>query len=346
MRRVAWVGAGAVLLALFAAGWRSDSAAMLAAYLAAWWCWTGILLGGLANVWLHNLTGGNWGEAIRPVLLRRARALWFAALLFVPVLLSLPALYPWAGGAGWAATLSEPDFKRAWLAPWPFVIRSAAYLGLWCALAQLSQRAALQRSQPFSALALVLYGCSVSLAAVDWVMSLMPLWYSSIFGLVAGSAQMLGGMALGTLAVTRASVRPDPCLLRDLGNLLLMYVMTLAYLAFMQFLIIWGANLPHEIAWYVPRYQGVWPLVAVLLAGGLFGAPLLIMLFRPAKQAPVLLGALAAALLAMLMLHAWWLVLPSLAVPAAHWLWAAPLGLLTVGAAFLLQARWREVSHG
>lgn len=337
-RRFALAGAAAALLC--AVAWGFHPRAMLGAYLAAWWFWIGTLMGGLANVWLHNLTGGQWGEAVRSPLLRAARAIPFAALLFAPVLLGLYQLYPWAvraeaGPMRWAGELSMPAFKSGWLMPGFFIARSIAYLLVWIALAQLSRRRSLARSQPFSAFALIVYGFSIGLAAVDWVMSLMPLWYSSVFGWLAGVGQMLAGLALGIVLAARGEGRPAAPVFGDLGNLLLMYVMTWAYLAFSQFLIIWAENLPHEILWYVARRQGAWQAVAWALALGAFFAPLLILLSRHAKRTPGFLGWLALFLLTMQLLNACWQILPSLPVAAPHWLWAVPLAVLPLACAAL-----------
>jgi hypothetical protein len=338
-----------VMLALCALGWWLYPAAFLGAWLAAWWFWIGTALGGLANVWLHNLTGGQWGEAVRAPLLRFAGTIWIAALLFLPVLLGMNWLFPWAlhadaGAARWAGELGTPGFKNAWLTPAFFIGRSIAYLLIWSALAWFSRQPRFARSQPFSAMALIVYGTTVGLAAVDWLMSLMPLWYSSVFGWLVGVGQMLAGLALGVVLAARLPQRPPPSIFRDFGNLLLMYVMSWAYLAFSQFLIIWAEDLPHEIAWYLPRAHGPWLVVAWLLALLLFWAPLLILLSRHAKQTPRLMSSLAAALLAAQLLNTCWLILPSLPVAVAHWLWALPLAAATLAAiVWLLCRRWPQV---
>ncbi|TCS39366.1 quinol:cytochrome c oxidoreductase quinone-binding subunit 2 [Paucimonas lemoignei] len=331
-----------VLLAVAAATWLRPGM-MLGAYLTVWWLWMGVMLGALANVWLHNLTGGAWGEAIRQPLLHLSSKVWIAALLFLPVLLGTYELYPWAAHAGepsgWAGELSAPAFKRTWLTPTFFYGRSIAYLAVWSGLAYLSRRAGLARSKPFSALALLAYGLTSGLAAVDWVMSLMPLWYSSVFGWLVNAGQMLGGMAFGVAVVTRSRTPPSVNVSRDLGNLLLMYIMLWAYLAFSEFLIIWAENLPHEIAWYVARRDLPWLAVAWALALGMFLIPLLLLLSRALKQTPVVLGWIASALLFMQFINTCWLVLPSLPMAAIHWLWALPLTAAPF--AVLAAASWR-----
>jgi hypothetical protein len=319
--------------------------ALLGAYLVAWFFWIGMLLGGLANIWLHNLTGGAWGEPIRAPLLRASRQVPLASVLFLPLLAGMHGLYPWAanaaaGAARWQGELSAPGFKNAWLSPVFFIARSIFYLVAWNVLATLSRRTGLERSKPFAAAALIVYGFSMSLAAVDWVMSLMPLWYSSVFGWLVGMGQMLAGMALGIVCAVpsprkmrkiRKTQKASSADCRDLGNLLLMYVLMWAYLAFSQFLIIWAENLPHEIAWYVVRRAGPWPVLAWILAIFFFIAPLLILLSRSVKQTPGALAALAAALLGMQFLDTCWLVLPSVAIDPAQWMWAVPLAGAMVG---------------
>jgi hypothetical protein len=309
----------AIVVAVLAwAGWRLDARALLASYLAAWWFVTGALLGGLANLWLHQLTGGAWGEAIRAPLLRAARWLPLACLLFLPLLVGLRLLYPWTGTLG-----VQPDtaFRRWWLNPAFFTVRSIGYLVLWSLLAWTETRAR-GRSAGRAAACLLAYGFSVSLAASDWIMSLQPQWYSSVFGWLCGTGQMLSGMALALLLIDRDAARAR---LPDLGNLLLMYVLTWAYLAYVQFLVIWAADLPREIAWYLRRSAPGWQAVAWTLLALHGAGPVAILLSRHAKRAPRLLGALAATLLAAHLLDCWWLVLPSVSGMTLHWLWLAPL---------------------
>lgn len=326
----------AIALVAAWAGWRLDLRALLASYLAAWWFVTGALLGGLANVWLHQLTGGDWGETIRGPLLRAARWLPLACLLFLPVLLGAPLLYPWQHGVSGA-----PDavFRHAWLDPVFFTVRSIVYLVLWSALAIVETRAR-TRSPARAAACLLVYGFSVSLAAVDWIMSLQPEWYSSVFGWLAGTGQMLTGLALAVLLIDRGAARKR---LPDLGNLLMMYVLTWAYLAYVQFLIIWAADLPHEISWYLRRGAPGWQAVAWVLVVGHFAGPLCILLSRFAKSAPALMGVLAGALLAAHLLDCWWLVLPSIRFTTPHWLWLAPLVACGFGLlAWMALARQRK----
>ena len=293
-------------------------ATLLCLYLAAWWCCLGIVLGGLVVVWIHNLTGGAWGELLRAPLLELARYLWILALLFLPIPFGLATLYPWAATATqgvlrWKHEIPTHDavFKSMWLTPEGFSLRSLAVLAVWLFLAAMSRSPRWTRSARFASAALVIYGVTVSIAAVDWIMSLMPLWYSSVFGLLLATGQACAGLALGTWMAARR--RAPPQVLQDLGNLLMTAVITWAYLAFMQYLIIWAEDLPHEIAWYLARRDEFWPLMAWLLALGHFVLPTLALLFVRVKRSPGKLATVALTVLVMHALEACWLVFPSTA---------------------------------
>jgi hypothetical protein len=304
----------------------------MSSYLFAWLLFLGLALGGMANLMLHNLTGGRWGIVVRPAFVAMTRLMPLAALLVLPVLFGMRALYPIADTGWFTATF--------------FAARSLAYVGIWTALALLVVR---NPSQGLSAAGLIVYAFTMSLAAVDWIGALVPEWYSTGFGLVVAIGQMLGAMAL---AIAYAGLRPNSGtepelqpreIFQDLGNLLLMYVMTWAYLAFMQFLIVWVGNLPREIAWYVPRLQTGWMALGVLLVVFHFFVPLAILLFRSAKRSPMLLGALAAAVLAMHAVDVYWLVAPSVRREGFHIAWLDPVALAALGILWWFTWRPRHV---
>ncbi|MGZ5120042.1 MAG: hypothetical protein ACXWCY_07480 [Burkholderiales bacterium] len=333
--RMSTYAPGIILLVLCVPGWLIDRTLFWATYLAAWWFCVGVALGALSNLWIHNLTGGAWGEAIREPALRLGRAMPLLAVLFVPVLLlGVNDLYTWSAGsdtgaARWSGELSSPQFKSAWLTPWFFIARSIVYLAIWLGLEWMTRSARFNRSRPFSAVALLVYWTSASFAAIDWLMSLMPLWYSTAFPLLVVTGQMLAGFAAVVLAVAVQSRSPRP-LYRDLGNLLLVYVLCWAYLAFTQYLIIWAENLPHEIAWYVARLHTQWYWAGWVLVAFHFFVPLLVLLSRDAKQAPFIIGLLAAGLLLLHLIDVWWLVVPSVRPASIHVLWLGPLAALAL----------------
>lgn len=294
----------------------------MSSYLFAWLLFLGLALGGMANLMLHNLTGGRWGVAVRPAFDAAARLVPLAALLGIPVLVGMRSLFP--------------IVESGWFSPVFFVARSIAYLVIWAILSFLVRKSV---AQGLSAVGLIVYAFTLSIAAVDWIAALVPQWYSTGLGLVVGTGQMLGAMALAIAYVGLRTRAATPAIFHDLGNLLLMYVMTWAYLAFMQFLIVWVGNLPREIAWYVPRLQTGWAAIGVLLVVFHFFAPLAILLSRAAKRAPFFLGSLAAALLVMHAIDVYWLIAPSVRPNGFSIAWLDPVALAVLGVVWWLT--WR-----
>lgn len=295
----------------------------MSSYLFAWLLFLGLSLGGMANLMLHNLTGGPWGVAVRPAFAAATRLVPLAAVLAIPVLLAMRSLFPIAE-AGW--------FDAGF-----FVARSVAYLAVWAVLSFLVSRKA---GQGLNAAGLIVYVFTMSLAAVDWIGSLVPQWYSTGLGLVVVVGQMLGAMALAIAYVgLRTPEGSAGQVFIDLGNLLLMDVLTWAYLAFMQFLIVWVGNLPREISWYVPRLQTGWIALGIILVVFHFFAPLAILLSRTAKRVPAVLGSLAAAVLVVHVIDVYWLVAPSVRPAGFHIAWLDPVALAALAALWWLT--WR-----
>lgn len=320
--RAAWlVGLiGAVLLvvsALFAPH------AIFASYLFVWWFLLGLPLGSMAVLMVHNLTGGNWGEQIRPALEATLNMLPVALLLSIPLWFGLSDLYAWArpGEVGASALLQA----KAWyLGSTFFFVRAAAYFVVWLALSHFLRKWSFARVsgadardagrlRAISAVGLLLYSVTITFAAVDWIMSLSPQWYSTTFGLLAGIGQALCAFSFAIVCawLSRGAREDAASVFQDLGNLLLMFVMTWAYLAFTQYLIIWAEDLPNEIVWYLPRVQTSWRLIAIFLIVFHFALPFLVLLSRRAKRVPRSLGLLAAMLLFAHLVDAFWLVTPA-----------------------------------
>jgi len=333
--RGGWALAGCAAAALFCLGGLADRQALFGCWLAAWWTCAGGVLGAQANLWLHDPSGGAWGLALRPLWRRAAAAMPMLLLLMLPLLGAVWLCYPWSR-AGWIPDAAQAGFKAVWLAPTFVTARLIGYALLWQALALMPAR-----RKGASAAGLLAYGVTISLAAVDLVMSLMPQWYSSGFGLLAVALHMKLGFALGVAGATGPGAdgagrrKPwavfSPQLGRDWGNLLLMYVLMWAYLAFTQFLIVWAENLPHEIEWYVPRLQTGWVWLGMALAAGFF-VPMALLLFRAVKQHRRRLRGLAAALCLLGWLESLWVTLPSIEGLSWHALWMAPLALLAMAA--------------
>jgi hypothetical protein len=289
----------------------------LLSYLFAFLFFTGISAGSLALIMVHVLSGGGWGDLLRRPLLAAARTLPLQALLAIPILAGLPALYPWANADPTAHDLLLR--AQSWyLAPTFFVVRTIAYFVLWIAfLWMIGARATSpERSNALPRIAaggLIVYALSTLFAATDWAMSLLPHWHSSTFGLMVATGWMLVAAALAVLgALTRGSARIVPAdLLHDLGNLLLMFVLAWSYLAFMQYLTIWIADLPAESSWYIPRTLSSWRFLAFFLIAFHFAVPFAVLLSRRAKRRALWLAGIAALLLIAHFADAFWLIVPT-----------------------------------
>ena len=298
--------------------------AMLRAWLFAFIFVLGIPLGAMAILMLHHLTDGAWGWPIRRPAEAAAMTLPLLAIFFIPIALNLSHLYPWADVRELAGSAILQS-RRPVFNPAAFILRAYIFFALWFLLAwrlrSLSLRAEQSKLRRVSALGLVLYILTMSMAAIDWIMSLEPEWYSTVYALIVITGQSLVGLTflLLILAPLRrleplAGVADDDAI-HDLGNLLLTVVILWAYLAFAQFLVNWLGNMQDEITWYIHRTQGPWRLIAIALMLLHFFVPFILLLQQPAKRNMAALASLAAVLLVMHILDVLWQIAPSPGVP-------------------------------
>ena len=297
------------------------------AYLVAYFFWLGIALGCLAIMMVHYLTGGVWGIVIHRFLEAGARTLPLLALLFVPLVFGLQHLYVWARPDAVAAD-ALLQHKSAYLNVPFFLIRAAVYFVIWLGVGYLLQRWSLaqertgdglvsRRSRVLSGPGLVLYGLAITFASIDWVMSLEPHWYSTIYGFMVMVGQGLAALAFVIVATALLAEHwplsdvIQPGHFHDLGNLLLMFVLLWAYLAYSQYVIIWSGNLLEEIPWYLRRTQGGWAWLAWVVILFYFVVPFLLLLSRDLKRNARALSMLAAALTIMSFVDLFWRIAPA-----------------------------------
>ena len=312
----------------------------------------GMTLGCLGLLMLQHLSGGQWGLVARRVFEAAARTLPLLALFFVPILFAMPTLFMWA-----RPDVVEKDRILLAKAPYlnvPFFTgRAVLYFAFWIGVAWLLTKwsaaqdrgeeatdpAGMVRFRTVSAPALLILVLSITFATTDWVMSLDPHWYSTIFGLLSTAAYGLSALAL-TIAVLAAigpaaefEGRLTPRHFHDLGKLLLAFTMLWAYLSFSQFLIIWSGNLPEEIPWYLERMRGGWGAIAIVLVLGHFALPFLLLLSRDLKRNSRLLAGVAIFIMLMRLVDIIWLVAPVFEHHGfpIHWMdVAVPAGLAGV----------------
>jgi len=341
---------GAVALALCLIGAFFDRAEFFRSYLMAYMFWLGVPLGCLAVIMIHHLVGGTWGFVIQRPLESALRTFPVMAVLFVPLCFGLSDLYIWARPEAVAgAPLLQQ--KSAYLNLPFFIARAVLYFAVWITVSQrltswsaeqdqksgsALDRSAVERMQTLSGPGLVLYGLTVTFSSIDWVMSIEPKWYSSIYGMIFMVSDGLIALAF-VIGVVYFLARREPLarvsqpwVFQDLGNLLLAFVMLWAYTSFSQFLIIWIENLTHEIPWYLHRTHGGWDVMAMFLILLHFALPFVVLLSRGAKRQPRSLARVAAVVLCLHLIDLFWLIMPALhpAKLFIHWLdLVTPIGV-------------------
>ncbi len=340
---------GVVFTVLLVVGYFLDHDQFFRSYLFAYSFWGGIAFGSLALLMLQHMTGGGWGFVIRRVLEASTRTLPLVALLFVPIVLGAHSLYSWTHPEH-VAQHPALVLKSKYLNLPFFSIRAVVYFAIWLLLAfflnrwsrlqdSTADRQYTKRMKTLSGPGMVLFVFIVTGASVDWFMSLDPEWYSTIYGFVFVASWTLSALAF-TIAVMASLAKHEPMNVivaqlhfHDLGKLLLALVMLWSYFAFSQFLIIWSANLPEEIRWYLPRTRGGWGVIAITVIVLHFAFPFLFLLSRSLKRNAGKLVIVAVLILVMRMIDLLWTIAPTPEWPGSHGLhisWmdvVAPIGM-------------------
>jgi len=329
---------GIVGLAASGAGAFVNPDQFLHSYLLAFLLWLGAALGGLALTMLQHMSGGGWGVVLRRILEAEARTLPWMAVFFVPIALGATRLYPWTDAARVAAdhVLTE---KAPYLNLPFFYARAVLYFAVWCGLARfLTKWSAEQdatgapdlprRMRAMSAVGLVVYALTMTFAAIDWGMSLEPHWFSTMYGFLFIGGQALMGLSVAIVMARRLSLEPpmsgvfNAGHFHDFGKLLFAFTMVWAYLSFSQFLIIWSANLPEEIPWYIHRMHGGWEAIGIGLMLFHFAVPFVVLVNRKSKRNSAILAGMALWMIGMRFLDLFYIIGPE-AYPDGlriHWL--------------------------
>ena len=311
---VAFLVVGAVLAFLLGRGAGYGGLVhVLRSYLVGFFLVTGVSVGSLAWLCLGHMTGGAWAVTSRRLFEAATRCIPLCAVLFLPLVVSLfvhehghgghnVSVYEWSDPA---VVAGDPalQHKRPYLNVPFFLIRAVIYFAVWFGLALILSRWSAQqdhtgdprirrRLQDISGPGILLFGLTVSFAAIDWGMSLEPHWFSTIYGLIIMAGWGLSALAfMITVAVYLGSREPmagayQPLHFHDWGKLMLALVMLYAYFSFSQFLITWAGNLPEEIPFYLRRLRGGWQFVGLAIILFHFALPFVLLLSRLRKRAP------------------------------------------------------------
>lgn len=308
----------------------------LHAYLVSFCFLVSIVLGAFFFVAIHHVSRAGWGVAVRRLAEILAANVPLLALLFLPLLIAVIArqhgLYPWTNGA-----LMEPGHeqfnpliahKQAYLNVPFFAIRSVGYFVIWWLLTRFFLLRSVEQDENgnpeltvqmerWSGPALLLFALTVTFASFDWLMSLEPEWFSTIFGLYFFAGSVVAGVS--TLILTgivsqrigRLDDRVTVEHYHDLGKLLFAFVVFWGYMAFSQYLLIWYANIPEETFWYLKRQDGGWMYASLALLAGHLLIPFLGLLSREVKRRKPLLAFWCVWMLVFHWLDLYWLVIPS-----------------------------------
>ena len=309
-----------------------------------------IPIGALFFVMVQHLSGATWSVVIRRIAECLMVTIPLGLILFIPLIFGMHSLYEWTHVevvANDAILLRKAPYLNE---PF-FIARTVAYFAIWTLFAfklwgwsikQDTDRNfdLTEKSRKFSAFGVLLLTITFSLAAWDWVMSLSPHWFSTMFGvyMYAGAAMAFTALMILISLRFRASGILDKAIneehYHDLGKWLFAFNTFWAYCGFSQYMLIWYGNLTEETIFFQHRFQGSWEVISKLLIFGHFLFPFAILVARWAKRNLTVLGAMAGWLLLMHYADIYWLVMGSLYKDGVHFHWLDIAGLLALAPTF------------
>lgn len=324
---------GMVILAIaYGISGSGSQAGFMKSWLFAFLVVAAISLGALFFVILQHLVKAGWSVTVRRIAEGMAANLSWLWLLFLPIAWYVysgqgGALFPWAD----AATVEHDHLlhkKAGYLNPGFWLIRAAFFFLVWGLVSRfyfsLSKRqdahgdvSYTNRMQRCAPIAMILYALTQTFASFDWIMSLQPKWFSTMFGVYFFVVSLTGFFSSIIVLIwfLQRSGRAVQGITRehvhDLGKLLFAFgVVFWAYIAYSQYMLIWYANLPIETSWFFPRHLGPWYWVSIILIWGHFLLPFVLLISRWTKrwQGPMVL--MAAWMICIFIIDMYWLVMP------------------------------------
>jgi hypothetical protein len=300
---------------------------------------------------LQHLTRAGWSVVVRRIPESMLAVFPALTVLFLPVILGLHDLYHWSH----ADAVAHDELlahKAAYLNPTFFLIRAGVYFLAWLLLSWYFLRSSVRQDttqdpkatvsmQRRAAPGMNLFAVTISFAGFDWIMSLDPHWFSTIFGVYIFAGSALAGFAAITLVVAalrragylRGAIRLDH--FRDLGRLQFAFSVFWAYIAFSQYFLIWYGNIPEETLFYIHRLEGSWAGATRLLAVGHFVVPFLVLMSRWTKSRLWIVVSMSIWILLMHYLDVFWLVMPTVAKHGVEFHWMDLACFAAVGLVFL-----------
>ena len=338
-------------LVLSAIGFFVNRQDFFRAYLPSYIFWFSIVSGSLGVLCLQYMTGGEWGLLIRRPLGASARTMWLMFLFFIPIFFGLKELYPWADRA-WAQSDPVVSQKLWYLNAPRFIGFAIFYFFCWILWAWAIRRLSLKfyedrapetdlKRRRWAGAGLPMIVLTLTFCSIDWLMSIEPRWSSTMYGITFLVGCGLSAFAFVTffLAQLAHTEAMEGILksthLRDLGNLMLTFVMLYAYTAFSEFLLIWYANTHEEIPHYMYRELGAWGVMGFLMCVFHFFLPFFLLLMRPIKDKPKTIAIVAVIVIVFRYVAIYWLVAPSWYGEQFHYSWMDLTTLFGIGGVWL-----------
>ena len=306
----------------------------MSAYLTAFmYCFT-IAMGSLFFVLIQHLVRAGWSVVVRRVAELMMVMVVPLAFLFLPILVTLIAgdgtLYRWDSSTYWSdAHIADTvvDNKVGYLNQGFFAIRAVFYFAVWCFLAyyffkksttqdETGEKAATDQMQWWSGPATMAFSLTLSFAAFDWVMSLAPMWFSTMFGVYVFAGSILSAhcaIAAGTYLLQSKGALKDEVTVEhyhDLGKLIFGFVFFWTYISFSQYMLIWYANIPEETEWFFVRQSETWVTVAFVLIGLHWLVPFLGTMSIHVRRKPFLVFFWSIYILVMHYVDVYWMIMP------------------------------------
>lgn len=319
---------GVLALVISVTGWISNSEQFYYSYLTSFIFWLSVALGALFFILLHHLVNATWSVVVRRIAETMMMNIPVLLIFMIPILFGIHDLFHWSHHDAVAhdAILQK---KESYLNTTFFIVRAIAYFLIWIALSYFLFRKSLKQDNgeldpantgmvSISAPGMILFAATITFAAFDWMMSLDPHWYSTIYGVnfFAGSVMaMLAVLILISSWLRFKGILTDVITIEhfhDMGKLLFAFIILWAYMAFSQYFLIWYANIPEETVWYLHRWEGSWKNVSLLIVFGHFVLPFFALITRPAKRNPLYLSIIAIWILIMHWVDLFWNITPNL----------------------------------
>ena len=309
-------------------GFFSDQHRALLNYLMAYMFILSIGIGALLLIALEYVGGADWSVPIRRVVEFLAAIIIFLPILVLPLIFNIHDIFHWAH-KDIAAADEILKGKSPYLNETFFIIRVFAVLAIWGLFYFLLIRNSNTQDKTkdqlltkkniiLSAIFIPFFAITITITAVDWLMSLEPRWFSTIFGVYFFSGSVVASLAAVTLFVVKLKENGymHPKLVDDhlfsLGALQFAFINFWAYIAFSQYLLIWYANLPEENFWFLHRWENGWQYLSILLIITHFIVPYAALLSQPAKMDPKRLKFISVWILFAHFIDLYWLVMPNM----------------------------------